>query len=803
MKHGLSPKWIKLMGSLLVIWAMIGCSASPTSAPTPLPGPTDTIRPTRTIAVPSATSTFSPSPTPQITLQATTAPSTGTPLPTPTAVESPPPPVDPFDLISQQSLLAFTEDLTTIQPYSGWRNSATEGEAEALDYVAGRLGEMAFLQELGLEIERQSFRVFMATELWETRLLLTVNGQQVEVPADGLRGPRDEIAQALRFDSDGALNDSARNPVVVSGPVALVRSVAEVRALKRSDVKDKIVFLDYAAIDRVTQGSIDQAASIAQDLLEERPAGLVLVTRFANQPGESHGTFVGDLSALNRVEAEPVPPTLYVRLEDLAPASIADWDDLAQIQAAQLTWDADVLAPAHSGNLVARIPGLDASQAVILGAHIDSPNTPGALDDGSGSVLLLEVARVLDLARVQPPLDLYLVWFGSEEIGLYGSAHFGATHQELLDRTLAMLQTDMLSRPLDGIDATLNLVTWSYTRQGDGRLTWPDYLAQTVSQRGIAVDPVDYLGIESDNSSFAGFDVPGANLIYMNGPQMEGAGGVHYASHVHDPYDTVELTREMIDTLEQMVRVALAAALNTGQETPALRVTPRPEGRAVFVASHTESLHMTPAALINLGMTLSWEGLDVDLIPYAQAVTAAALEDAQMVVVLPVQDYPSPDGDVALYDEAWSQDEVATLEAYVAGGGLLVLTNSTHRLKYFNKVLDANEDQDDVNALAGHFGVNYRNRALNANQAAAAGAHPLLESIRFLEMVSGNGVSFDLAEGQVLAQAGAEPVVGLVDYGDAGGQVLVLADLSLLGASNGHPANLAFWQNLARYARSR
>jgi hypothetical protein len=38
----------------------------------------------------------------------------------------------------------------------------------------------------------------------------------------------------------------------------------------------------------------------------------------------------------------------------------------------------------HSqGNLVARIPGLDRSRAAILGAHIDSPNSPGALDDGS------------------------------------------------------------------------------------------------------------------------------------------------------------------------------------------------------------------------------------------------------------------------------------------------------------------------------------------------------------------------------------------------------------------------------------
>ena len=120
---------------------------------------------------------------------------------------------------------------------------------------------------------------------------------------------------------------------------------------------------------------------------------------------------------------------------------------------------------------------------MILGAHIDSPNAPGAMDDGSGSAILLEMARVLDAARVQPPVDLYLVWFGSEELGLYGAAHFVATHQELLDRTLAMLQIDGLTRPLDGIDADLRLVTWSYGRLGDPRLVWPEALAQVAAAR--------------------------------------------------------------------------------------------------------------------------------------------------------------------------------------------------------------------------------------------------------------------------------------------------------------------------------
>jgi hypothetical protein len=496
-------------------------------------------------------------------------------------------------------------------------------------------------------------------------------------------------------------------------------------------------------------------------------------------------------------------PVLYARLKDLAPAGIESWNDLAHVEKARLTWDADVFSPANSGNLVAHISGTDPAHAVILGAHIDSPNAPGAMDDGSGSAILLEVARVLDAAQVRPPTDLYLAWFGSEELGLYGSAYFAASHQELLDRTLAMLQTDMLSRPLDGLPAELKLVTWSYSHLGNGRLTWPDYLGQAAARRGVETVAEDVLYVYSDNDSFGGFDVPQADLIYEP-PELNGS--VHYAAHIHDPYDTVDLAREMGNVFEQMARVALAAALDTGHDDPALRVTPAADRRALFVASHTEPVHMTPGCLTDMGMALSMAGWDVDMIPYGQAVTPADLKDAGLVVVLPAIDYADPGNDSDPSSTAWLPDEIDALQAYVADGGLLVLTNSAHRLKYGNRVLDANEDWGDANALAERFGVTYQQGVIAGTQAWAEGDSPLVAGVKGLDLSQDNGVPFDLAasnSSQVLAQANGQPAVALLDYGDAGGQVLVLADLGILGGDFGQPHNLPFWQDLAQYARQR
>lgn len=212
---------------------------------------------------------------------------------------------------------------------------------------------------------------------------------------------------------------------------------------------------------------------------------------------------------------------------------------------------------------------------------------------------------------------------------------------------------------------------------------------------------------------------------------------------------------------------------------------------------------MTPAALTDLGMALAWEGLDVDTVPYGRRLSPSDVEGASLVVALPVLDYPSVVGDVTLYDEAWDPEEVATLQAYVARGGLLVLTNSRNRLKYLNQVFEPNEDWSDANALAGPFGVTFSGGALAGSVARTGGSHALVQGVSGLQMAPGNGVPFSVRSGQVLATAGGQAAVALVGSGSAGGQVLVIGDLGILGSNAAEPANLRFWSNLARYARSR
>jgi len=320
-----------------------------------------------------------------------------------------------------------------------------------------------------------------------------------------------------------------------------------------------------------------------------------------------------------------------------------------------------------------------------------------------------------------------------------------------------------------------------------------------AARHGVEAVPEAVYGVYSDDSSFGGFDVPHADLIYE--PASGQYGGIHYAGHLHDPYDTVDLAREVGDVFEEMARVALAAALETDLPLDALRVTPPARHRALFVASHTQVAHMGPSTLIDLGMALSMEGFDVDMVPYGQAVTAADLEGADLVVALPPIDY-ALDGPGAGQAEAWSAAEAEALAAYAAGGGLLVVTNAARRLKYGSQALEPNEDRAGANPLAGRFGLAFEEDAVTAAEAQPVDDHPLLAGVGRLELGSGTAVPLRLLEGgrgQVLAEAGDVPAAILAEHGR--GHVLALGDLALFVAAGPESQNVRFWRNLAAYAR--
>ena len=74
-------------------------------------------------------------------------------------------------------------------------------------------------------------------------------------------------------------------------------------------------------------------------------------------------------------------------------------------------------------NILAETKTGDANNVVMAGAHLDSVNQgPGINDNGSGSAVLLEVAK--QMKKVNPRNKVRFAWWGAEESGLVGSTYY-------------------------------------------------------------------------------------------------------------------------------------------------------------------------------------------------------------------------------------------------------------------------------------------------------------------------------------------------------------------------------------------
>ncbi|EJD50548.1 peptidase [Auricularia subglabra TFB-10046 SS5] len=107
---------------------------------------------------------------------------------------------------------------------------------------------------------------------------------------------------------------------------------------------------------------------------------------------------------------------------------------------------------AHSwgqNSIVARINGSESDAVVIVSAHQDSTNmipflpAPGADDDGSGTVTILEAYRGLLLADFKPAKTLEFHWYSAEEAGLLGSQAIAQDYQQRSVPVYAQTQFDM------------------------------------------------------------------------------------------------------------------------------------------------------------------------------------------------------------------------------------------------------------------------------------------------------------------------------------------------------------------------
>lgn len=144
----------------------------------------------------------------------------------------------------------------------------------------------------------------------------------------------------------------------------------------------------------------------------------------------------------------------FYESETGAAASLLIRDTAAQYGEASPESSLEVSLFQHNftqNSIIARFPGRDPTAPVtILGAHMDSINledlagrAPGADDDGSGSVNLLEAVRILAESGFQPESPVEFQWYAAEEVGLLGSQDIAKAYSDNGVEVKAMLMFDM------------------------------------------------------------------------------------------------------------------------------------------------------------------------------------------------------------------------------------------------------------------------------------------------------------------------------------------------------------------------
>ncbi|MEN3971446.1 M28 family peptidase [Sphingomicrobium sp. XHP0235] len=136
-----------------------------------------------------------------------------------------------------------------------------------------------------------------------------------------------------------------------------------------------------------------------------------------------------------------------------------------------------------SGNVIAEVPGRDPSaKKVLVGCHLDSwDNAPGVFDDGAGCAIVAAAAkRIMDAGT--PERTIQVVWYGAEEVGIWGGRDFGERHDGADYHVVA--ESDF------GADRV-----WSVsTDLGDDRRAEADRLRATLAPLGIASGAYDQAG---------------------------------------------------------------------------------------------------------------------------------------------------------------------------------------------------------------------------------------------------------------------------------------------------------------------
>jgi carboxypeptidase Q len=411
------------------------------------------------------------------------------------AQQTPPPPVavDPKVAALRDAALKdeyawdITEGLTT---EVGPRLAGTEAEARAREWSVRKLRAMGFAN-----VRVDEFDLPVWTRGFESAEITAPFPQKLAVAALG--------------------NSASTGPQGVSGELVYFSSVDAFRLAPEGAVRGKIVFVDHAmtpTMDGSSYGPGGAPRRFGPTLASSKGAIAILVRSAGTDHHRNPHTGVQSF-------AEGVTPI------PAGAVSVPDAEQIARIVrrgqpvTIRLVLVSQSIPKGKSGNVIADVPGRDPSlPPVLVSCHLDSWDlATGALDDGAGCGIAAAAAkRIMDAGR--PLRTIRIVWFGAEEVGLFGGLDYRAKYGKQPHH--ALMESDFGADRIWKVDSNL----------GEQRRAEARAIAAALAPLGIG------------QGSFT--EANGSDIGPMLADGLPGVGlnqdGTRYFDYHHTPDDTLD-----------------------------------------------------------------------------------------------------------------------------------------------------------------------------------------------------------------------------------------------------------------------
>jgi carboxypeptidase Q len=307
----------------------------------------------------------------------------------------------------------------------GQRLSGSPQAAKAVDYVAGEL------KAAGCEVTLEKVMAPHWVRGEETAAL-------VQFP-----GMAENTTQKIVLCALGG--SVATPPEGITADVIVAKDFDQFKALPREKVTGKIVLFNYPFDQKMAaEGRGGEAYGEAVVYREDGPsvaARTGAVACLVRSVGNANYR-IPHTGMLKYAKDAPKIPAGAVTAEDAD--LIADLAPQGPVKM-KLLLTPKTLPDAESANVIGDVKGSEhPEQVVIVSGHLDSWDLgTGAIDDGAGVAVSMEVANLIHKLHLKPKRTIRVIAWMNEENGLAGSKQYAKDHQKEWATHFAAMETDL------------------------------------------------------------------------------------------------------------------------------------------------------------------------------------------------------------------------------------------------------------------------------------------------------------------------------------------------------------------------